>query len=107
MSFITNQWVKMNPTEAADYIAKLERENAALREDNLKAHQMACAAGLERDRLRDELAALWEAALALINEIDEEAFYRDALQKGEILYEHVGPLRAALDAARIKEGGAL
>ena len=88
-------------------VEKLERENAALREDNLKAHQIACAAGLERDRLRDELAALWEAALALINEIDEEAFYRDALQKGEILYEHVGPLRAALDAARIKEGGTL
>jgi chromosome segregation ATPase len=39
-------------------VEKLERENAALREDNLKAHQIACAAGLERDRLRDELAAL-------------------------------------------------
>ena len=136
-------------------VEKLERENAALREDNLKAHQIACAAGLERDRLRDELAALRhseenlaatvrglefelekaekatamlrgtvealgdandrltieisglrKAALALINEIDEKAFYRDALQKGEILYEHVGPLRAALDAARAKEGGA-
>jgi hypothetical protein len=57
--------------------------------------------------LERENAALRKAALALINEIDEEAFYRDALQKGEILYEHVGPLRAALDAARIKEGGTL
>jgi uncharacterized protein (UPF0335 family) len=43
---------------AADRIDQLERENAALRADNLKTHQMACAAGLERDRLRDELAAL-------------------------------------------------
>jgi hypothetical protein len=93
--------------QRTDEIRHLERENAALREDNLKAHQMACAAGLERDRLRDELAALWEAALALINEIDEEALYRVGPPKGEILYEHVGPLRAALDAARIKEGGAL
>jgi chromosome segregation ATPase len=47
--------------EAVDLLEKydeLERENAALREDNLNAHQMACAAGVERDRLREELAAL-------------------------------------------------
>jgi hypothetical protein len=33
VSFITNQWVKMNPTEAATRFVELERENAALRQD--------------------------------------------------------------------------
>ena len=126
MSFITNQWVKMNPTEAATRLVELERENAALRhsEENLAATVRGLEFELEKaekatvmlrgtvealgdanDRLTIEISGLRQAALALINEIDEEAFYRDALQKREILYEHVGPLRAALDAAR-KEGGA-
>lgn len=33
MSYITNQWVKMNPFEAAARLNELERENAALRAD--------------------------------------------------------------------------
>jgi len=41
VSYITNQWVKMNPFEAAARLNELERENAALR-----------AAG---DKLRDAL----------------------------------------------------
>jgi hypothetical protein len=31
VSYITNQWVKMNPFEAAARIIELERENTALR----------------------------------------------------------------------------
>ena len=40
-----------------DHARQLERELAALRSDNLTAHKMACAAGIERDTLRAELAA--------------------------------------------------
>ena len=40
-----------------DHARQLERELAALRLDNLTAHKMACAAGIERDTLRAELAA--------------------------------------------------
>ena len=40
-----------------DFARQLERELAALRLDNLTAHKMACAAGIERDILRAELAA--------------------------------------------------
>ena len=40
-----------------EFARQLERELAALRLDNLTAHKMACAAGIERDILRAELAA--------------------------------------------------
>ena len=33
MSYITNQWVKMNPFETAARLNELERENASLRAD--------------------------------------------------------------------------
>ena len=36
-----------------DFARQLERE---LRSDNLTVHKMACAAGIERDTLRDEIA---------------------------------------------------
>ena len=39
-----------------DIAREFERELAALRSDNLTAHKMACAAGIERDTLRAELA---------------------------------------------------
>lgn len=45
--------------EAAHYMSVAQKatdELARLRADNLAAHQMACAAGLERDRFRAELA---------------------------------------------------
>ncbi len=45
--------------EAAHYMSVAQKatdELARLRDDNLTAHEMACAAGLERDRLRSELA---------------------------------------------------
>lgn len=38
------------------FARNLERELAAFRSDNLTAHKMACAAGIERDTLRDEIA---------------------------------------------------
>ena len=56
-------------------------------------------------KLRSENAALRKAALALISELDVEAFDRVGRPKAEMLYEHVGPLRAAVNAARAKEGG--
>lgn len=56
--------------------------------------------------LQSENAALRKAGLALIKEIDVEAFYQTGQVAGEMLYIHVGPLRSAIDAAR-KEGGAL
>ena len=45
------------PINWCDFARQLERELAALRLDNLTAHKMACAAGIERDILRAELAA--------------------------------------------------
>ena len=42
----------------APEIAKANAELTRLRADNLTAHQMACAAGLERDQLRAEVDAL-------------------------------------------------
>lgn len=46
MSFITNQWVKMNPAEAATLLLELERENAALR---AYAFEMASAMRIAGD----------------------------------------------------------
>ena len=60
------QWVAALPAalaaaqqEAAHYMSVAQKATddlARLRADNLTAHQMACAAGLERDQLRSELA---------------------------------------------------
>ena len=47
--------------EAAHYMSVAQKatdELARLRADNLTAHQMACAAGLERDQLRAEVERL-------------------------------------------------
>ena len=51
--------------EAAHYMSVAQKatdELARLRADNLTAHQMACAAGLERDQLRAQRDALLEIA---------------------------------------------
>lgn len=92
-----------------DAIERLERENAALRKDNLKAHQMACEAGLERDRLRDELAALREA-FAKADVLAEYSRF-DGRREWTVVETWVYPNdiivqmdRAAFDAARAKEG---
>ena len=53
-----------------DFARQLERELAALRLDNLTAHKMACAAGIERDILRAELAAAKKKIAALYTEVD-------------------------------------
>ena len=50
-----------------EFARQLERE---LRSDNLTAHKMACAAGIERDILRAELAAAKKKILALYTEVD-------------------------------------
>jgi len=42
----------------ASFSRRLERENAALREENRKAHDMACEDAVERYRLNGENAAL-------------------------------------------------
>jgi len=44
----------------ASFSRRLERENAALREENRKAHDMACEDAVERYRLNGENAALRE-----------------------------------------------
>jgi hypothetical protein len=52
--------------EQARLLGKSGSREAALltrlRADNLTAHQMACSAGLERDQLRAQLAAMKEAS---------------------------------------------
>jgi hypothetical protein len=101
---------------AADRIDQLERENAALREDNLKAHQMACAAGLDRDRLRDELAALSKHLAEMRSMFHDMAdrfgcpefktcLFDDFIRmKRELLAREL--LRETAYPARAKEGGA-
>ena len=62
----------------SEFARQLERELAALRLDNLTAHKMACAAGIERDTLRAELErfaievghAAFTAAQRLLQERD-------------------------------------
>lgn len=64
--------------EAAHYISVAQKATddlTRLRADNLTAHQMACAAGLERDQLRAEvkrLNALGSWAHTCIHHTDDE-----------------------------------
>jgi hypothetical protein len=108
------KWARdMSPVELAE---QLERENAALREDNLKAHQMACAAGLDRDRLRDELAALRKHLAEMRSMFHDMAdrfgcpefktcLFDDFMRmKRELLAREL--LRETAYPARAKEGGA-
>ena len=68
-------WNKAVETDAA--------ELARLRDDNLTAHQMACAAGLERDRLRAELKELSQAYELNRVSIDELDADRARAEKAE------------------------
>jgi len=54
VSYITNQWVKMNPFEAANRLTELERENAALR---------AAYSKLETDLMDEVVNAEWAQEL--------------------------------------------
>ena len=84
MSFITNQWVKMNPTEAATRLVELERENAALR------------AGSKQ--LADHLEELLRMHCLTLR-----------CETGHPCPENIVtfvPMRAAINAARAKKGGA-
>jgi hypothetical protein len=59
----TQSWSNSNLTEMEELLQKmqqLQRENAALREENRKAHDMACEDAVERYRLNGENAALRE-----------------------------------------------
>jgi hypothetical protein len=88
---------------------RLTIEISGLRQDNLKAHQMACAAGLERDRLRDELAALRkgldDAANSLCTISQQAGRTEELSEMSQIRGYAFSRYSAALDAAR-KEGGA-
>jgi|LakMenEpi03Aug12_release.lakeMendotaPanAssembly.Ray.scaffolds.fasta_scaffold2231939_1 hypothetical protein len=57
MNTPATRWEDVYKTQTAR-IAELERENAALREENRKAHDMACEDAVERYRLNGENAAL-------------------------------------------------
>lgn len=57
----TQSWSNSNLTEMEELVQKvqqLETENAALRKENRKAHDMACEDAVERYRLNGENAAL-------------------------------------------------
>jgi hypothetical protein len=84
VSFITNQWVKMNPTEAATRLVELERENAALH-DALKIGELPHPMWS-----KDDLCFQYQQALA---ERDEETEMRKELEREN------AALRGALDAA--------
>ena len=63
--FVHAVFARQLETELASLQARAEKaeaELARLRADNLIAHQMTCAAALERDRLRAWLAAMKEAS---------------------------------------------
>lgn len=81
MSYITNQWVKMNPEEASDYLLTLERENAALRAD--------------RERLLDILQRWQHMADEWYAEADQYGLGEPNITAGMI-----NDTRAAIDAAR-------
>ena len=68
-----------------DHARQLERELAALRSDNLTAHKMACAAGIERDTLRAELVRLRQVGNAVV-ERWETPLWKDVEPTAHIIY---------------------
>jgi hypothetical protein len=89
VSYITNQWVKMNPFEAAARLNELERENAAMRATS-RGKEKAKVEKLERENavLRSALTTLlaWEDKGGDIPPTAARGLFRIA--------------RAALDSAR-------
>jgi hypothetical protein len=87
------------------HIDRLERENAALREENRKAHDMACEDAVERYRLNGENAALREALQSAENGLRHALMIEplDPFKRGKIISEALDSVRAAIDAARAKE----
>ena len=71
----------------SEFARQLERELAALRSDNLTAHKMACAAGIERDTLRAELAATQHLLHESLGR--EDRFYRELAAKSAVTTDHV------------------
>jgi hypothetical protein len=98
----------------ASFSRRLERENAALREENRKAHDMACEDAVERYRLNGENAALREDSELLNFLLKRGVCWRDCDKEieGEFwtvghdtewLYDQVRGrerIRAAIDIAR-------
>lgn len=78
-----------------DFARELERENAALREENRKAHDMACEDAVERYRLNGENAALRKVIEDIRNEIENDSI--DNSMKAGRVY-------CILRNARAKEG---
>lgn len=78
--------------DAVDYVCasfarELEKELARLRADNLTAHQMACAAGLERDQLRAEVERLCKQRDNLLKPMREQAIARAERAEAELANE--------------------
>ena len=69
----------------SEFARQLERELAALRLDNLTAHKMACAAGIERDTLRAELERLKQVGNAVV-ERWETPSWKDVEPTAHIIY---------------------
>lgn len=88
----------------SEFARELERENAALRADLLIEEERSIYWRDNEGKAMAENAAMREAALFLLNEIDGEAFHQVGEANGEMLYEGVGKLRAAIDAVK-KEAG--
>ena len=74
--------------EAAHYMSVAQKATddlTRLRADNVAAHQMACAAGLERDQLRAELKELsqaYELNRVSIDELDADRARASSTQAG-------------------------
>jgi hypothetical protein len=74
--------------EFAHFARELERENAALRKENRKAHDMACEDAVERYRLNGENAALRSLVHDMAAEMEQHG--------GEQAFDSLARYRAAL-----------
>jgi hypothetical protein len=101
VSYTTNQWVKMNPFEAAARLNELERENAALREV-IKSNI------IDIGQLSEEAVTLREDKERL-DWLEKNKFQHRDFNTGDSLgyewcvsssYEDEICVRAAIDAAR-------
>ena len=73
--------IRVGPIITRTFLAEL----AVLRADNLTAHKMACAAGIERDTLRAELERLKQVGNAVV-ERWETPLWKDVEPTAHIIY---------------------
>jgi len=98
--------------QVIDKVLEMENENAKLHEEKQwlretlsdEAKNYFDMAQVRLPELLRENAALREAALFLLNEIDGEAFHQVGQANGEMLYEGVSKLRDVINATK-KESG--